>query len=229
MREVVLDTETTGLNFKAGDRVIEVGCVELFNHVQTGKTLQFYCSVNKKIDEGATKIHGLTNDFLSSYPPFEEQVDSFLNFIKKDTLIIHNASFDVGFINNELRIMGKKDIENEIIDTVALARKKLNTRIANLDYLCKRFEIDSSKRDLHGALLDSQLLAEVYLELKGGKQISMNLNPIKINIIDQTTNVNPLNTEFLKIKLTQDEEFNHNQLIKRIKNPLWQKLTTKKR
>jgi DNA polymerase-3 subunit epsilon len=173
MREIVLDTETTGLNFRSGDRVIEVGCVELFNHVATGKTLQFYCSVDKRIHEGATKVHGLTNEFLTKFPNFEDQADIFLDFIKEDTLIIHNADFDSGFINNELRIIGKPELTNKIIDTVSMARKKLNTRIANLDYLCRRFSVDLSERDLHGALLDSRLLAEVYLELKGGKQITM--------------------------------------------------------
>ena len=228
MREIVVDTETTGLNYKSGDRVIEVGCVELLNHVQSGVNLQFYCSVNKRIDEGATKIHGLTNDFLSSYPSFEDQVVSFLDFIKNDTLIIHNANFDVGFINNELRIMGRPILKNKIIDTIPLAREKLNTRIANLDYLCRRFEINLTERDFHGALLDSQLLAEVYLELKGGKQISMNLRSANDKINSKTSITNKVKLDFLKIVLSKDEEFNHNQLIKKIKSPLWEKLTTKK-
>ena len=228
MREIVVDTETTGLNYKSGDRVIEVGCVELLNHVQTGVNLQFYCSVNKRIDEGATKIHGLTNDFLSSYPSFEDQAVSFLDFIKNDTLIIHNANFDAGFINNELRIMGRPILKNKIIDTIPLAREKLNTRIANLDYLCRRFEIDLTERDFHGALLDSQLLAEVYLELKGGKQISMNLSSTNDKINSKTPTTNKVKLDFLKIVLSKDEEFNHNQLIKKIKSPLWEKLTTKK-
>ena len=181
MREIVLDTETTGLNYKAGDRIIEVGCVELINHVSTTNNLQFYCSTNKIIDESAIKIHGLTNAFLNEYPPFKEYVKKFLAFIGNDPLIIHNAEFDLGFINNELMLLGIEPLKNKIIDTVSFARKKLNTRIANLDYLCRRFQIDLSERDLHGALLDSQLLAEVYLELMGGKQISMNLNITKEN------------------------------------------------
>ena len=181
MREIVLDTETTGLNYKAGDRIIEVGCVELINHVSTTNNLQFYCSTNKIIDESAIKIHGLTNAFLNEYPPFKEYVKKFLAFIGNDPLIIHNAEFDLGFINNELMLLGIEPLKNKIIDTVSFARKKLNTRIANLDYLCRRFQIDLSERDLHGALLDSQLLAEVYLELMGGKQISLNLNITKEN------------------------------------------------
>ena len=181
MREIVLDTETTGLNYKAGDRIIEVGCVELINHVSTTNNLQFYCSTNKIIDESAIKIHGLTNAFLNEYPPFKEYVKKFLAFIGNDPLIIHNAEFDLGFINNELMLLGIEPLKNKIIDTVSFARKKLNTRIANLDYLCRRFQINLSERDLHGALLDSQLLAEGYLELMGGKQISMNLNITKEN------------------------------------------------
>ena len=127
------------------------------------------------MSEEAFKIHGYSNEFLSSKKIFSEIADDFLEFIKDKKIIIHNASFDIGFINNELKIIGLPALKNKIIDTVSLARKKLNTRIANLDYLCRRFEIDLSERKLHGALLDSHLLAEVYLELNGGKQISMDL------------------------------------------------------
>ena len=129
MREIILDTETTGLSFELGDRIIEVGCVELYNHVPTGKTLQFFCNVQKKISEEASKIHGITNEFLSSHPTFKESANNLINFVKDDTLVIHNAAFDIGFINNELKIIGLPELKNKIIDTVSLARKKLNTRI----------------------------------------------------------------------------------------------------
>ena len=175
MREIVIDTETTGLSYKTGDRIIEVGCVELINHVATNNSLQFYCKVDKEISEGAQRITGITNKFLSDKKYFNDHCDELLRFIDKDTLIIHNADFDVGFINNELSLLGRPKLTNPIVDTVSLARKVLNTRVANLDYLCRRFKVDLSERDLHGALLDSRLLAEVYLELKGGKQFSMNL------------------------------------------------------
>ena len=224
MREIVLDTETTGLNFKSGDRIIEVGCVELINHVSTGKTLQFYCSVNKKIDLGATKIHGITNDFLSSHLTFEDQVDSLLDFIKNDVLIIHNAEFDLGFINNELNILGRPNLLNSVVDTVLLARKTLNTSVANLNYLCRRFSIDISERNLHGALLDSQLLAEVYLELNGGKQISMNLSPEEKQRKKSDTSQSLKTFEFKTIKTTNKEIEAHKQLTKQIKNPLWGKI-----
>ena len=176
MREIVIDTETTGLDYKNGDRIIEVGCVELKNYIPTGNSLQFYCKPDRSISEGAKNIVGLSDDFLNQQKPFEENHKELLDFIKKDTLIIHNASFDLGFINNELSILGLSPLDNPVVDTVSLAREVLNTRIANLDYLCRRFNIDLSNRSFHGALLDSQLLAAVYLELRGGKQFSMELN-----------------------------------------------------
>lgn len=223
MREIVLDTETTGLNYKAGDRIIEVGCVELINHVSTTNNLQFYCSTNKIIDESAIKIHGLTNAFLNEYPPFKEYVKKFLAFIGNDPLIIHNAEFDLGFINNELMLLGIEPLKNKIIDTVSFARKKLNTRIANLDYLCRRFQIDLSERDLHGALLDSQLLAEVYLELMGGKQISMNLNITKENKNLHAKNNIKKNYLFSRVVLNDKDTLLHKSLVKGIKDSLWKK------
>ena len=223
MREIVLDIETTGLNYKAGDRIIEVGCVELINHVSTTNNLQFYCSTNKIIDESAIKIHGLTNAFLNEYPPFKEYVKKFLAFIGNDPLIIHNAEFDLGFINKELMLLGIEPLKNKIIDTVSFARKKLNTRIANLDYLCRRFQIDLSERDLHGALLDSQLLAEVYLELIGGKQISMNLNITKENKnLTAKKNIKK-NYLFSRVVLNDKDTLLHKSLVKGIKDSLCKK------
>ena len=175
MREIVIDTETTGLDFRSGDRIIEVGCVELNNFIPTGKTLQFYCKPDKLISEGAKTIVGLSDDFLQKQKSFEENHKRLLDFIKKDTLIIHNSAFDIGFLNNELHMIGLSPLKNRVVDTVSLAREVLNTRVANLDYLCRRFNIDLSDRSFHGALLDSQLLASVYLELRGGKQFSINL------------------------------------------------------
>jgi DNA polymerase-3 subunit epsilon len=223
MREIVLDTETTGLNYKAGDRIVEVGCVELINHVSTTNNLQFYCSTSKIIDESATKIHGLTNAFLNKYPPFKEHVKKFLAFIGNDPLIIHNAEFDLGFINNELMLLGIEPLKNKIIDTVSFARKKLNTRIANLDYLCRRFQIDLSERDLHGALLDSQLLAEVYLELMGGKQISMNLNITKESKNLPSKNNIKKTYLFSRVVLNDKDTLLHKSMVRGIKDSLWKK------
>jgi len=224
MREVVLDTETTGLSFRSGDRVIEVGCVELINHVATDKSLQFYCKVDKSIDPGAFKTHGLTKDFLKDKPSFGDSVEAFLDFIKIDTLVIHNSEFDVGFVNNELKLLEMGPLKNKIIDTVALARKTLNTRIANLDYLCRRFSIDIGERDLHGALLDSRLLAEVYLELIGGKQISMNLKTSEHKDKNLGAPKAKEALDMIKVKLSKEEVFEHKLLLKKIKNPLWGKI-----
>ena len=224
MREIVLDTETTGLNYREGDRVIEVGCVELINHIPTGKNLQFYCSTDRKIGEDAIKIHGLTNEFLNKHLAFKEHLKDFFDFIKNDTLIIHNAEFDVGFINNELKLIGAKPITNRIIDTMLFARKKLNTRITNLDHLCRRFSIDLSSRKLHGALLDCHLLARVYLELLGGKQTSLNLSEFKKNNTSRTNKPPANNNNINKVKLTKEEIQSHKELVKGIKNALWHKL-----
>ena len=227
MREIVLDTETTGLSFEQGDRIIEVGCVELHNHIPTGKTLQFFCNVEKKISEEASKIHGITNEFLSSHQTFRENANELINFVKDDDLVIHNASFDIGFINNELKIIGLPELKNKIIDTVSLARKKLNTRIANLDYLCRRFEIDLSERKLHGALLDSHLLAEVYLELNGGKQITMDLYNAEKKTKNKETIETKTSHKFTKIQPNEEDLLQHKLNLKQIKNPLWEKFTTK--
>lgn len=224
MREIVIDTETTGLNVNAGDRIIEIGCVELINHIPTGKNLQFYCSTKKNISESATKVHGLTNYFLKSYPIFKYNSKKFIDFIKDDTLVIHNADFDISFINNELKLIGIKPINNKVIDTVTLARKKLNTRIANLDYLCRRFSISLSSRKLHGALLDCQLLAEVYLELLGGKQITLELKEKNKNAPHKTAQQPPKKLNLFKVKVNNEEKKSHKEFIKNIKNALWHKL-----
>ena len=222
MREVVLDTETTGLDFRSGDRIIEVGCVELKNHVPTGKTLQFYCKPDKKISIGAKKIVGITDDFLKGQKTFEENHKKMLDFFKDDTLIIHNSEFDLGFINNELSLIGLPPISNSVVDTVSLARKVLNTRIANLDYLCRRFNIDLSDRSFHGALLDSQLLASVYLELRGGKQFSMELNMDgDINKSQTITNTNKEKTK--EISISEEDLLLHKKMLIKIKNPIWKK------
>ena len=222
MREVVIDTETTGLNYLTGDRIIEVGCVELKNYVPTGKTLQFYCRPDKDISEGAKSVVGLSDDFLKKQKTFEENHQALLDFIKKDTLIIHNSEFDIGFINNELSLIGKPSLTNTVVDTVTLARKVLNTRVANLDYLCRRFDIDLSEREFHGALLDSHLLASVYLELMGGKQFKMELDNAVYDKMNSTNN-NTNNEKTKEIKLSDEEISLHKQMLKKIKKPIWNK------
>ena len=223
MREVVIDTETTGLSHKTGDRVIEVGCVELINYVATNKSLQFYCKVDKKISESAQKITGITNKFLNNKKNFNHHCDEFLKFIDNDPLIIHNSDFDIGFINNELSLIGRPPITNPVVDTVKLARSVLNTRVSNLDYLCRRFKVDLSERNLHGALLDSRLLAEVYLELRGGKQFSMNLSKTNKIKTGDTIKKEQSNSKTIKFEPLKEDIELHKKTVTEIKEPLWKK------
>lgn len=171
MREIVLDTETTGFDPLAGHRIVEIGCVELLNHLPTGQTYHVYINPERDMPDEAFKVHGLSNDFLADKPVFAEIVADFRAFIADSTLVIHNAEFDMRFINAEFSRLGFPPLPmSRSIDTVAMARKKFPGAQANLDALCRRFEIDNSNRTLHGALLDSELLAEVYLQLIGGRQ-----------------------------------------------------------
>ena len=223
MREIVIDTETTGLSYKTGDRIIEVGCVELINHVATNKSLQFYCKVDKEISEGAQKVTGITNKFLSDKKYFNDHCDDLLKFIDNDPLIIHNADFDIGFINNELSLLGKQKLSNPVVDTVSLARRVLKTRVANLDYLCRRFKIDLSERNLHGALLDSRLLAEVYLELKGGRQFSMSLTKKNTETNEKIKNTASKQKNIIRFVPSNEEFELHRKMVSEIKQPVWKK------
>ena len=208
MREIVLDTETTGLSPDNGDRIVEIGCVELINHVPTNNTYQVYLNPEKDMDPGAEKVHGLTNEFLLDKPKFIEIADSFLDFIGDSNLIAHNADFDINFLNSEL-VRAKKDkINNDrVVDTLKIARSKFPGARNSLDALCKRFFVDNSNRSLHGALLDSELLAEVYLELVGGKEpdLELSTNTIKKdnNSQNRTSNVsarkNKLKSKYLEL------------------------------
>lgn len=176
MREIVLDTETTGFDPLTGDRLVEIGCLELYNHIPTGKNFHRYLNPERDMPEAAFRVHGLSNEFLSDKPKFAAVVDEFIAFVGDAPLVIHNAEFDMKFINYELEKAGRKAIPfQRAIDTVAMARKKFPGSPASLDALCKRFGIDNSNRTLHGALLDAQLLADVYLELLGGRQTGLTL------------------------------------------------------
>jgi DNA polymerase-3 subunit epsilon len=174
MREIVLDTETTGLDPNSGHRIVEIACVELISHMPTGRHFHHYLNPERDMPLEAFKIHGLSAEFLSNHGLFESIAGSFLDFIETSPLIIHNAGFDMKFLNYELRKAGYPMLgKHPVVDTVPLARKAFPGSLVNLDALCRRFKIDLSRRDKHGALLDAQLLAEVYLELKGGKQHGM--------------------------------------------------------
>ena len=172
MRQIVLDTETTGIGHEHGHRVIEIGCVELFDRKLTGKHFHVYLNPQRQVDEGAFRVHGISNEFLQDKPLFEDKAEEFWEFIVGAELIIHNAPFDVGFLNSELKlIQWNKKLENfcTIIDTLVLARDKYPGQRNSLDALCKRFGIDHFNRDLHGALLDAEILAYVYLAMTGGQ------------------------------------------------------------
>jgi len=179
MREIVLDTETTGFDALNGDRLVEIGCVELVNHVPTGKTFWKYINPERDMPTAAFQVHGLSAEFLSDKPKFAEVADALLEFVGDSPLIIHNAEFDMKFINVELERAGKIAIPfARAVDTVQMARKRFPGAPASLDALCKRFNIDNSNRTLHGALLDAQLLADVYLELMGGRQAGLGLTVV---------------------------------------------------
>ena len=176
MREIVLDTETTGFEPESGDRIVEIGCVELINHVATGKVYHQYVNPERSMPQGAFEVHGLGDDFLKDFPVFGQVGQAFLDFIGDAKLVIHNAAFDMKFLNAELHWMGLPRLPmDRAVDTLAIAKSKFPGSPASLDALCRRFGIDNSVRTKHGALLDSEILAEVYLELIGGRQPTMSL------------------------------------------------------
>ena len=173
MKEIILDTETTGLSVQDGHRIVEIGCIEIDNLVPTNKKFHYYLNPQRKVSEQALKIHGYTDEFLSQKNKFKEIVKEFLEFIENKRLIIHNASFDLAHLNNELKILGMEKIKNEIVDTLELARDKFPGSSTSLDALCKRYRIDNSKRSLHTALVDCDLLAKVYINLIDQKEPSL--------------------------------------------------------
>ena len=176
MKEVILDTETTGLSVKEGHRIVEIGCMELENFIPTNNNFHCYLNPQRKVSEKALETHGYTDEFLSDKKKFKEIADDFLLYIKGKKLIIHNAEFDLSHLNNELKIAGKELINNEIIDTVALARDKFPGSSNSLDALCKRYRIDNSKREKHTALIDCDLLSKVYINLIDQKEPKLNLS-----------------------------------------------------
>lgn len=176
MRELVLDTETTGFDPLDGDRIVEIGAVELFNHMPTGEVYHVYINPERSMPQSAFEVHGLGDDFLRDKPVFRDVAQSFLDFVRDDKMVIHNASFDMKFLNHELKTLGLKTLPNtQAIDTLEIARRKFPGSPASLDALCRRFGVDNSAREKHGALLDSEILAEVYLQLIGGQQPGLEL------------------------------------------------------
>ena len=212
MKEIVLDTETTGISVKEGHRIVEIGCIELENLIPTKNKFHCYLNPERKVSEKAFEIHGYSDDFLSKQKKFKEIEDEFLEFIKDKRLIIHNAEFDLSHLNNELFISGKNRIENEIIDTLVVAREKFPGSQVNLDALCKRYRIDNSKRINHTALIDCDLLSKVYINLIGQKEPTLNFQ----DSIELTNKENfKDNSYFTKvIKPNSDEIKKHSEYLK---------------
>jgi DNA polymerase III subunit epsilon len=212
MKEIILDTETTGLSVKDGHRVVEIGCVELDNLLPTNNRFHCYLNPERKISEKALEVHGYTDEFLSSKKKFKEVVEDFLLFIKDKKLIIHNAEFDLGHLNQELKLAGKEKIKNEVVDTLALARDKFPGSSISLDALCKRYKIDNSKRTQHTALVDCDLLAKVYINLIDQKEPTLDFQKSESTSKDQRKE----KVLYFKkvIKLTSVEVENHKKYLK---------------
>lgn len=227
MREIVFDTETTGFDPFSGDRIVEIGCVEIDNLVPTGEHFHCYVNPQREVPDSAFKVHGLSAEFLADHPVFGDIADSFLEFISDAQLIAHNASFDMRFINWELENIGKAVISaDRAIDTLTMARTKFPGAKNSLDALCSRFGIDNSHRDLHGALLDSEILAEVYLELKGGRQAGLDLgaNPkAEINTAAAGEDVQKSVRPHRVFAPSDDEMQSHSNFLDALPEAIWRK------
>lgn len=224
MREIIFDTETTGLDPLQGHRIVEIGCVELHNHVPTGRTFHSYLNPERDMPVEASLVHGLTEEFLAKQPLFAEVADKFLEFIGDAPLVAHNAMFDLGFINAELKRHGFSILpDSRIVDTLGIARKMFPGAPASLDALCKRFAVDISNRQLHGALLDARLLADVYLELRGGRQPDLAIATI---VTEETIEIEARKREFRAPRPhapSEDELKAHEAFLGLLKEPLWKR------
>lgn len=224
-REIVFDTETTGFDYAKGERLVEIGAVELVNHMPTGVTYHQYINPEKEVPEEVVKVHGLTYEFLKDYPTFDKVAQEWLDFIGDAVLVAHNASFDMNFVNYELKQIGLPEMDwGKCVDTLEIARSLFPGARCSLDALCKRFEIDNSSRTFHGALLDAQLLSEVYLELLGGKEPSLLLDAKKekkqaaVSMVTDKKNYR----EPRIFALTDEELARHNEFLEtKIKDALW--------
>jgi len=222
MREIVLDTETTGLDPNSGHRVIEIGCIEMINHIATGQTFHEYLDPERDVPEDAARIHGITSDMLKGKPRFADKADAFVEFLGDAKLVIHNASFDLGFLNAELAKLDRPSIPaSRAIDTVQLARRKFPGSPASLDALCKRFDIDNSARTKHGALLDAELLADVYIELIGGRQPGLSLATGGNTGPGQTTPAERTPRRPRPHAASADERAAHAKFLEKLKDPMW--------
>ena len=227
-RKLILDTETTGLNFE-NDRIIEIGIVELIDDVLTQNYFHEYVNPNKDISLSAQKVHGISNEFLIDKPTFNNIVEKFLDFIKDDAIIIHNAEFDTKFLNKELQNCGLSIIKNPIIDTIKIAKKEFPGQAVNLDSLCKKLNVINTRQNFHGALLDANLLSKVYLKLTTGKQENLDFIDIKLANLNNNKDAINIKESFLVpreklMNLSDYEKQKHKSFTAQMKNSLWNKL-----
>lgn len=222
MRHIVLDTETTGLDPNSGHRIVEIGCVELINHIPSGKVFHHYLNPERDMPAEAERIHGISGAFLADKPLFADVANDFLEFIAEDPLVIHNAGFDMAFLNAELKRYGAAPLQPaRAIDTVTIARRKFPGSPVSLDALCKRFSVDSSSRTYHGALLDARLLADVYLELSGGKQVGFDISFTTKNTSNSAQSRVKATREARPHAASADELSAHSDAVGKIGNALW--------
>ena len=225
IREIVLDTETTGLEPAYGHRIVEIGAIELLNKVETGVKFHYYINPERDMPKEAYSVHGISEKFLQDKPKFQEIADEFLEFIKDSTLVIHNSAFDIKFLNHELERLNKPSLDfNSAIDTLAIARRLFPGSRVSLDALCRRFKVDNSARKFHGALLDAKLLAEIYIEMLGGRQETFTFSKDRKStanneIISTDTYLSTMKTKV--IYPDEEEQKNHKMLVKKISNPKW--------
>ena len=212
MKEIVLDTETTGISVKEGHRIVEIGCIELDNLIPTKNRFHCYLNPERKVSEKAFEVHGYSDSFLSDKKKFSEMADDFLEFIKDKRLIIHNAEFDLSHLNNELKIIGKNKIDNEVVDTLSLARNKFPGSQISLDALCKKYRIDNSKRVQHTALIDCDLLAKVYINLIDQKEPTLNFKNVEEDVSKLNTAKVIYSTKV--VKPSSEELKNHQIYLK---------------
>ena len=212
MKEIVLDTETTGISIKEGHRVVEIGCIELDDLIPTKKKFHYYLNPERKVSVEAFKVHGYSDDFLSKQKKFSEISEEFLSFIKDKKLIIHNAEFDINHLNNELKLLGLEKIKNEIVDTLLLARDKFPGSQVSLDALCKRYRIDNSRRNKHTALVDCDLLSKVYINLIDQKEPKLDFS----NEVNDNNQILKTDISYFKkvIQPSEEEKGNHKQYLK---------------
>jgi len=229
MREIVFDTETTGLDPAGGDRIVEIGCIEMINRAETGRHFHAYFNPDRPMPAGAEAVHGLSDIFLSDKPRFAERVEELLDFIEDSPLVAHNAGFDFGFLNNELGLCGRQVIcMSRMVDTLSLARSKHPGAKHSLDALCTRFGVDRSRRTKHGALLDAQLLAQVYIELTGGRQIGLGLveETVAAEIVGHAGTVTVRQPRAPRPHSPAEEELErHRAFISKLVEPIWARFT----